>query len=209
MVVRQKPPQHQDNEQSIDEVRARIRKTVAFVESVRQDQYTGAAAQRNVVVPRGLPATVLRAHRTHTAKCRSRMAIFPCHGGLRDPPPQRGRYRQNGFPRSDKLHEPLIVPAPSSFCLAKLAGSSVEQERSALKAYSTLIDHFQSLAPLNPGRTSIVCGTDLAFPLFDRREKERAMDRRLFVLAVGMFALGTYSFVVAAALPGNILIHLA
>ena len=28
------------------------------------------------------------------------------------------------------------------------------------------------------------------------------MDRRLFVLAVGMFALGTDSFVVAAVLPG-------
>jgi hypothetical protein len=56
----QKPPQHQDNEQSIDEVRARIRKTVAFVESVREDQYTGAA-ERNVVVSWGPPGTVLRA----------------------------------------------------------------------------------------------------------------------------------------------------
>src|SRR3977135_517237 len=30
----QKPPRHEDNEQTIDEVRARIRKTVDFVESV-------------------------------------------------------------------------------------------------------------------------------------------------------------------------------
>ena len=39
----QKPPKHEDTEQTIDEVRARIRKTVAFVESVAEAQYAGAA----------------------------------------------------------------------------------------------------------------------------------------------------------------------
>jgi uncharacterized protein len=42
----QKPPKHDDTEQTIDEVRARIRKTVAFVESVAEAQYAGAADQR-------------------------------------------------------------------------------------------------------------------------------------------------------------------
>jgi hypothetical protein len=42
----QKPPKHDDTEQTIDEVRARIRKTVAFVESVAEAQYAGAAEQR-------------------------------------------------------------------------------------------------------------------------------------------------------------------
>jgi hypothetical protein len=42
----QKPPKHEDTEQTIDEVRARIRKTVAFVESVAEAQYAGAAEQR-------------------------------------------------------------------------------------------------------------------------------------------------------------------
>jgi hypothetical protein len=42
----QKPPKHDDTEQTIDEVRARIRKTVAFVESVSEAQYAGAAEQR-------------------------------------------------------------------------------------------------------------------------------------------------------------------
>ncbi|MBV9632814.1 MAG: DUF1993 domain-containing protein [Xanthobacteraceae bacterium] len=56
----QKPPQHDDNEQSIDEVRARIRKTVEFVEGVREDQYIGAA-ERTVVVSWGPAGTVLRA----------------------------------------------------------------------------------------------------------------------------------------------------
>ena len=37
----QTPPKHEDNEQTIDEVRARIRKTVAFAESV-----TGGAVRR-------------------------------------------------------------------------------------------------------------------------------------------------------------------
>src|ERR1700733_3723618 len=35
----QKPPSHEDNEQTIVEVRARIRKTVAFAESVTEAEY--------------------------------------------------------------------------------------------------------------------------------------------------------------------------
>src|SRR6267142_686347 len=42
----QTPPKHEDNEQTIDEVRARIRKTVAFAESVTEPQYAGAAERK-------------------------------------------------------------------------------------------------------------------------------------------------------------------
>ena len=42
----QKPPKHEDTEQTIDEVRARIRKTVAFAESVKEAQYAGASARK-------------------------------------------------------------------------------------------------------------------------------------------------------------------
>jgi hypothetical protein len=42
----QKPPKHEDTEQTIDEVRARIRKTVAFVESVAEAHYVNAAERR-------------------------------------------------------------------------------------------------------------------------------------------------------------------
>ena len=42
----QKPPKHEDTEQTIDEVRARIRKTVAFVVSVAEAQYAGAPEHR-------------------------------------------------------------------------------------------------------------------------------------------------------------------
>ena len=42
----QTPPKHEDNEQTIDELRARIRKTVAFVESVNEAQYAGASGQK-------------------------------------------------------------------------------------------------------------------------------------------------------------------
>jgi len=38
----QTPPSHVDNEQTISEVRARIRKTLAFVEGVEPEQYEGA-----------------------------------------------------------------------------------------------------------------------------------------------------------------------
>jgi hypothetical protein len=39
----QTPPKHEDKEQTIDELRARIRKTVAFAESVKEAQYAGAS----------------------------------------------------------------------------------------------------------------------------------------------------------------------
>ena len=42
----QTPPKHEDNEQTIDEVRARIRKTVAFAESVTEALYAGAAERK-------------------------------------------------------------------------------------------------------------------------------------------------------------------
>ena len=42
----QTPPSHDDNEQTIGEVRARIQKTVAFAESVQEAQYAGAADQK-------------------------------------------------------------------------------------------------------------------------------------------------------------------
>ena len=45
----QTPPKHEDNEKTLAEVRARIRKTVAFAESVAKAQYAGAA-QRTVAL---------------------------------------------------------------------------------------------------------------------------------------------------------------
>ena len=42
----QSPPKHEDKEQTIDEVRERIRKTIAFVESVREDEYAGATERK-------------------------------------------------------------------------------------------------------------------------------------------------------------------
>jgi hypothetical protein len=42
----QTPPKHEDNEQTIEEARGRIRKTVAFAESVKEAQFADAAARR-------------------------------------------------------------------------------------------------------------------------------------------------------------------
>lgn len=42
----QTPPRHEDNEQTIEEVRARVRKTVAFAESVAEGQYAGAGDRK-------------------------------------------------------------------------------------------------------------------------------------------------------------------
>jgi hypothetical protein len=42
----QKPPTHEDNEQTINEVRARIRKTVDFATSIEEVQYAGAGKRK-------------------------------------------------------------------------------------------------------------------------------------------------------------------
>jgi hypothetical protein len=42
----QMPPSHPDTEQTIGELRARIQKTVAFVESVKESQYAGASERK-------------------------------------------------------------------------------------------------------------------------------------------------------------------
>ena len=42
----QTPPKHEDNEHTIVELRARIRKTVAFAESVKEEQYAGASERK-------------------------------------------------------------------------------------------------------------------------------------------------------------------
>jgi uncharacterized protein len=42
----QTPPKHEDSELTIGELRARIRKTVAYAESVRQAQYEGASERK-------------------------------------------------------------------------------------------------------------------------------------------------------------------
>ena len=42
----QTPPKHEDSEQTIAELRARIAKTVAYAESVTEEQYAGASGRK-------------------------------------------------------------------------------------------------------------------------------------------------------------------
>jgi hypothetical protein len=42
----QTPPKHEDNEQTVEELRVRIRKTAVFIETVNEDQYEGAADRK-------------------------------------------------------------------------------------------------------------------------------------------------------------------
>jgi hypothetical protein len=42
----QKPPKHEDNEQTIDDVRARIRKTIEYAEGVKEPQFAGASGRK-------------------------------------------------------------------------------------------------------------------------------------------------------------------
>jgi uncharacterized protein len=42
----QAPPRHEDNETTIDQLRARLQKTITFVESIPEDRYANAAEQK-------------------------------------------------------------------------------------------------------------------------------------------------------------------
>ena len=44
------PPKHADNEQGIDELRSRLRETIAFAEAITEEQFAGASA-RNIALP--------------------------------------------------------------------------------------------------------------------------------------------------------------
>ena len=91
----QTPPKHEDNEQTIDEVRARIRKTVDFAESVKEAQYAGASE------PQGQPFMGARQgpwRRGLSAADDDPERLLPPRDGLRRPPPQWRRYRQDGLP---------------------------------------------------------------------------------------------------------------
>jgi len=54
------PPRHEDNEKTIEEVRNRLRKTIAFVDSVQEGQYASAAEQK-VSISWGPAGKTLRA----------------------------------------------------------------------------------------------------------------------------------------------------
>lgn len=51
----QAPPRHEDTEQTIDEVRARLRKTISFVENIPEEQFAAGSDQKVKVSwsPRG------------------------------------------------------------------------------------------------------------------------------------------------------------
>jgi hypothetical protein len=52
------PPKHADNEQSIDELRVRIRKTIAFAAGVPETQYVGAG-EREIALPWALGRSLI------------------------------------------------------------------------------------------------------------------------------------------------------
>ena len=93
----QVPPKHEDNEQTIDDARARIQKTIAFAESVREVQYAGASDRK---------VSLYWAPGKHLCgkDCLLQMTIpnvyFQRGDCIRHPPPQWDRHRQDGFSRS-------------------------------------------------------------------------------------------------------------
>ena len=60
LAIRPNSRRHEDNEKTIEEVRNRLRKTIAFVDSVQEGQYASAAEQK-VSISWGPAGKTLRA----------------------------------------------------------------------------------------------------------------------------------------------------
>ena len=89
------PPKHEDNEQTIEDARARIQKTVAFAESVREVQYAGASDRK--VSLSWVPRKHL-AGKDYLLQMTIPNVYFHVDS-VRHPSPQWGRHRQDGFSR--------------------------------------------------------------------------------------------------------------
>ena len=81
----QTPPKHDDNEQTIDELRARIRKTVAFAESVKEGAVRGRERAQGQTL---LGTRQGRRRRGLPDANDDPQHLFPHRDGLRHPPPQ-------------------------------------------------------------------------------------------------------------------------
>ena len=93
----QTPPKHEDNEQTIDDVRARIQKTIAFAESVREVQYAGASDRK--VSLSWAPGKHL-CGKDYLLQMTIPNVYFQRGDCVRHPAPQWKRHRQNGSSRS-------------------------------------------------------------------------------------------------------------
>src|ERR1700726_4948259 len=128
----QTPPKHEGNERTIDELRARVRKTVAFAESGKEAQDAGAGERRTARPcpedrrfrgereggavrgrERAQGQTLLSTRQGHRrrglpAADDDPQHLFPHRDGLRHPPPQWRRCRQDGFSLSYQSGRRLI-----------------------------------------------------------------------------------------------------
>ena len=91
------PPKYEDNEASIPDLVARLRKTVAYLESIKPEQIDGSEdktvswkTQTTTRTMQGMPYLV---------ESRDPERIFSRHHGLRHPPALWRRDRQAGFSR--------------------------------------------------------------------------------------------------------------
>jgi hypothetical protein len=93
----QVPPKREDNEQTIDDARARIQKTIAFAESVREVQYAAASDRKSQPF---LGAGQAPLWKELPLADDNPERLLPRGDCVRHPPPQWDRHRQDGFSRS-------------------------------------------------------------------------------------------------------------
>jgi len=88
-------PKHEDTEQTIDDLRERIKKAIEFAQSVKETQYTGAS-ERKVGVTWAPAAKVIRGA-DYLLQSTIPNNVLPSHNCLRDSSSQRRRCRQDGL----------------------------------------------------------------------------------------------------------------
>ena len=104
----QTPPKHEDNEKTLEELRARIRKTVAFAESVSEAQYEGAEDRK--ISLSWAPGKILGG-KDYLLQMTISERLLPHRDGLRGIAQRRCRRRQDGFSWNGKLRRRLMEKA--------------------------------------------------------------------------------------------------
>ena len=102
----QTPPRHEDTEKTVDELRARIRKTVAYAESVQPAAYANAVSRK--VTLSWAPGKVIGGRRLSAADDDPEY-VLPYRDGIRNPAAHRRGCRQDGFLREGQPSRTLAV----------------------------------------------------------------------------------------------------
>ena len=119
-------PPYEDNETTMDELKTRIARTVAYLKTLDSKQID-ASADREIAFPLGPTNT---GHMKGLPKpFRAAELLFPSHNRLRDPAPLRRGHRQTRFFGCNPHEDDLTQARPAAFFIADVGNGLILRRR--------------------------------------------------------------------------------